>query len=242
MWAVLSIPFTSGRSSVPPLASWRTNTRTHFQSPSRRGDHRFFPELPQLAQLHPLSIPFTSGRSSVPADPQCQWTVRRLSIPFTSGRSSVLACRSMGIEIDSDFQSPSRRGDHRFSGSGATTAVMSGNFQSPSRRGDHRFRPLPSLPEPPFELSIPFTSGRSSVLIMENGVRLFSGFQSPSRRGDHRFATEFGNFMKSSAFNPLHVGAIIGSGTGGGPLTGTITFNPLHVGAIIGSLRIRRHT
>ena len=38
----------------------------------------------------------------------------------------------------SAFQSPSRRGDHRFRGS-ISKVTCSWSFQSPSRRGDHRF-------------------------------------------------------------------------------------------------------
>ena len=255
----LSIPFTSGRSSVLAGGLHR-GFAPHFQSPSRRGDHRFASrgsrwmigfafQSPSRRGDHrfariwtpprrraSLSIPFTSGRSSVPARRHSGCILRRLSIPFTSGRSSVhqqpgysAVPTSLSIPFTSGrssvrykigqwgthavlFQSPSRRGDHRFFPWRVKVRDPESSFQSPSRRGDHRFG----------WSRRPRWRGRR--------------FQSPSRRGDHRFwpVNEI-DPPRRVPFNPLHVGAIIGSYNLRGGLNRFHAFNPLHVGAIIGS-------
>src|SRR5579871_5660748 len=128
------------------------------------------------------------------------------------------------------FQSPSRRGDRRFDATGGRTVAMP-TFQSPSRRGDRRF----DSPKYPSCGSTP-------------------AFQSPSRRGDRRFETSLGGFFTSDDisipftsgrssvhrrshlvaqvldhFNPLHVGAIVGSADGAIFGRRRAHFNPLHV-------------
>ena len=160
----------------------------NFQSPSRRGDHRF------AASGRETSIPILFQSPSRRGD-------HRFARSKMSARYGV------------DFQSPSRRGDHRFGGPVGLPPAYS-DFQSPSRRGDHRFSDRSHGVAPASQLSIPFTSGRSSVL--------FNKLPGP---------------IQDLAFNPLHVGAIIGSEVENVMAGLSGSFNPLHVGAIIGSSR-----
>ena len=92
-------------------------------------------------------------------------------------------------------------------------------------------------------VSIPFIAGqwslRSGGTFRRRGRR---GFQSPSLRGSGRFS----RWRRIDAtalprFNPLHCGAVVASGPGGGDSgVRRARFNPLHCGAVVASRRCRR--
>ena len=206
----------------------------------------------------------------------------RLSIPFTSGPSLVLFAMVLRDRPPADFQSPSRRGHRWFTAVGAdqcdlvssfnplhvgaivgspakVSRLSSSIFQSPSRRGHRWFsRPLGAAQGRPGTFQSPSRRGHRWFGSQADSSSGAFDFQSPSRRGHRSFADVLGSVRQSLSFNPLHVGAIVGSVgwpakrqtrilsipfTSGPSLVrqsvifsvASASFNPLHVGAIVGS-------
>ena len=240
----------------------RRGERSSFQSPSRRGDHRFASgagrcrestggfQSPSRRGDHRFATAAWSMRSTWPFNPlhvgaiigsatNRRWKEKGSAFNPLHVGAIIGSCYNLVTERDTLLAfNPLHVGAIIGSGSPALPSAILNIFQSPSRRGDHRFSPIRCTTWTSARLSIPFTSGRSSVhdrraeamALMLLSIPFTSGRSSVQLRVGRLHLQRHLSIPFTSGRSSVLRGA-------GGNLHALRTFNPLHVGAIIGSVR-----